>query len=197
MENKSAAPPAELTPIKAAPRMDIPWDRIVPDLQHGMSMPEAARLYQVKYDTIKQYVKRNKVVMPSRKLQHNIERNLHAAVEAAVEKIAEKWVEKGEAHRVVAFEKAHESVKKFKIKAPANFRELEAADKIARRAAGLETADTIQQTLINVNELGDGTEAPREVTEATVVESPAQAAQLTEPTQSPAPQSVQPAQSSQ
>jgi predicted DNA-binding protein YlxM (UPF0122 family) len=67
-------------------------------------------------------------------------------------KLLVNWPKRGEAHRELAYEKAHESVKKFKIRAPANFRELEAADKIARRAAGLDTAEMIQQTLVHINE---------------------------------------------
>lgn len=177
MENESTASTA-LEPIQAAPRMDIPWDKIVPELQNGLTMPEAARLYNVKYDTIKQYVKRNKILLPSRKLQHNIERHLTTVVEKAVEKVVEKWAERGEQHREAAFNIAHESLKKFKPKSPRNFRELEAADKIARRAAGLETADNVQQTLINVNESIEGFTEPREIEEATVVEAPTPTPQL-------------------
>jgi hypothetical protein len=174
-EATDPAPVAELTPTGRSPsKTDIPWDKIEHDLQHGMSMPEAARRYDVKYDTIKKHVKLNHIVIPSRQLQRNVERNLHKVVEAALEKVADKWAEKGENHRKVAFDVAHASVKKFKAKAPRNFRELEAADKIARRAAGLETADVVQQTLINVNEAIDNFDEPREVKEATVVETPHQ-----------------------
>lgn len=153
-----------------AARAPIPWDEIVLALQDGMTMPDAARRHHVKYDTIKKYVQRKHIALPSRTLQGHIEQNLNRVVTAALEKVVDKWAEKGEQHREIAFDIAHESVKKFKAKAPKSFRELEAADKIARRAAGLETADMLQQTLINVNEAIDNFEEPREATKAAVVE---------------------------
>jgi hypothetical protein len=153
----------EVMPTASA---QIPWDEIVRTLQDGMTMPDAARRYHVKYDTIKKYVQRKHIALPSRTLQGNIEQNLNRVVTAALEKVVDKWAEKGEKHREVAFDIAHESLKKFKAKAPKSFRELEAADKIARRAAGLETADAVQATLINVNEAianfdGEVREVPR------------------------------------
>lgn len=62
------------------------------------------------------------------------------------------WAKRGEDHRELGFTIAHESVKKFKPRSPKNFRELEIADRIARRNAGLETAEVIQQTLVHINE---------------------------------------------
>lgn len=62
------------------------------------------------------------------------------------------WGKSAEEHRELAFDLAHASVKKFKAKRPATFRDLEIADKMARRAAGLDNAEVIQQTLVHINE---------------------------------------------
>jgi hypothetical protein len=179
------------TDVLPAARVKIPWEEIIRDLQDGLSMPEAARRYHVLYDTVKKYVKRHHIALPSSSLQGHIEQNLNRVVTAALEKVVDKWAEKGEKHREIAFDVAHESVKKFKAKAPQNFRELEAADKIARRAAGLETAEVINQTLINLNEAIDNFVEPQEITDACVIETSPQLSAPQEAIESPkSPQEV-------
>lgn len=150
----------------------IDWKEIDKELLGGKSPAELAALYNIKVDTISRHIRRQQLAVPGQAFHKNIEQKLAVAVDKAVAKIAPtlitNWAEKGEEHRNLAFEKAHESIKKFKPKEPKSFRELEAADKVARRAAGLETADTIQQTLVNVNERIEDFD---EVVEAEVVET--------------------------
>jgi hypothetical protein len=131
--------------IVVAPKTKIPWDRIVKLVEAGLPPADAARRFDVKYDTVKKYLARKGI-------KAKTTTDLKVAVAATLDALVNDWAEKGEIHRALAFQKAHESLKMFRPKAPRNFRELEAADKVARRAAGLETADIVQQTLINVNE---------------------------------------------
>lgn len=95
----------------------------------------------------------------------------HPSGKDLIQVAAEDWNAKGEAHRKQAFEVASESMRLFKPKAPKNFRELEAADKVARRAAGLDVGENNRQTLImmheRVNQFED--EQPEEIIEAEVV----------------------------
>src|SRR5689334_12993800 len=100
-----------------------------------MTPAEASFKYGVKVDTIQKHIQRTKLPVPSQKLMRNIERRLTNVQEKVVVKAVENWLEKGEEHRKTAFDIAHESVKKFKATKPKNFKELEIADKIARRAA--------------------------------------------------------------
>ena len=79
------------------------------------------------------------------------------------------WGKSGEAHREAAFKVAHESLKKFKAIKPKSFKELDLADRIARRAAGLENDSIVQQTLVHINEAVEG-HAENQVIEASVVE---------------------------
>jgi hypothetical protein len=130
----------------------IDWEPIDKDLVAGMSTADASYKYAVKQETIQKHINRTKLAVPSQALMRNIERRLNKVGEKAVEAAVTNWLEKGEQHREAAFEIAHESVKMFTPRAPKSFRELEAADKVARRAAGLDTSDTTVQTLINVNE---------------------------------------------
>ena len=175
--------------------MAIPWDAIKIDMHAGMTMTDVARKYDVKYDTVKKYVKRHPE-MKDAELDEQLTAEAAAAnkdalaktVKSEIVKLVENWPEKAELTRAVAFEKAHESIKLFVPKAPKSFRELEAADKIARRAAGLETADVIQQTLINLNEAIDGYEVtemrpaiPAEVVESQPSEIPDASEQEHEP----------------
>ncbi len=72
-----------------------------------------------------------------------------------IEQKAINWAKRCVDHRDLAFQIAHKSVGKFKPTAPKNFRELEAADRIARRAAGLDNDEVKVQTLVHINEAGD------------------------------------------
>ena len=51
------------------------------------------------------------------------------------------------------FDKASGAIEKAKMRPPKSWKEFDLADRAARRAAGLENADIIQQTLIHINEL--------------------------------------------
>lgn len=75
------------------------------------------------------------------------------------------WGKRGDSHREAAFKVAHESLKKFKPIKPQNFKDLEIADRIARRAAGLENDSIVQQTLVHINEAVEG-HAENQVIEA-------------------------------
>lgn len=75
------------------------------------------------------------------------------------------WGKSGEAHREAAFKIAHESLKKFKATKPKSFKDLDIADRIARRAAGLENDSIVQQTLVHINEAVEG-HAENQVIEA-------------------------------
>jgi transposase len=72
-------------------------------------------------------------------------------------KMAENWVEKGESHRALVFEMAHSALQKTSKRPPKlqDWQDIERADKMARRAAGLETNDVSRKfnvSLALVNE---------------------------------------------
>ena len=54
--------------------------------------------------------------------------------------IADSWADRGEIHRALAFQMAHEGLKRAaqKCPVPKDWQEIDRADKMARRAAGLE-----------------------------------------------------------
>jgi hypothetical protein len=56
------------------------------------------------------------------------------------------------------------------MRPPKSWKEFDLADRAARRAAGLESADVVQQTLIHLNEIG--AEQPIEAELVTTLEAP-------------------------
>lgn len=142
--------------------MGIPWTKIEEAMIAGENPNDVSKKYNVPYNTIRVHCSRHKICVPTQRMIRVVSKNMEKAVQSAAEKVAKSWLEKGEEHRQDAFNVAHESLKKFQAKAPRTFRELESADRIARRAAGLETADVIQQTLVNVNEAINDFDQPQE-----------------------------------
>jgi hypothetical protein len=147
------------TTIKNSAGVLVPWEAVREAIENDqMTFAEAGDKFDIRPHTIANRAKRHlwRYSDRARKVARDNSANHKTS-----------WSEKGEEHRRIAFEKAHESVKRFQPKAPTSFRELEAADRIARRAAGLETAEVVQQTLVHVSEMIEGREA--EVFEATQV----------------------------
>lgn len=82
--------------------------------------------------------------------------NKRARDKAALE-VTKSWIEKAEEHRQRMFAMATEALNQAKLPPPKNWRDAETADKIARRAAGLEDSDG-QKTLVSIGLLRGGPE---------------------------------------
>lgn len=109
----------------------------------GGSFPEASEKFKVPVGTV-------------RSLAHRggwTKRETNPALSAmaeAVQRIAvETWAEKAEAHRQHMFNIATKALKSASVPAPRNWKDMETADKIARRAAGLDDEGG-QKTLVNI-----------------------------------------------
>lgn len=151
-----------------ATALQVPWDLIEKFCIAGGSYADAAAEFNVKVDTIRKRSARYSWPVPKAIAQAamSLPARQKKVNEAIIQQKAKSWDEKGEEHRRVAFDKAHAALAKMKPTPPKNWREAEAADKIARRAAGLDTADTVNQTLIQLNEAVN----EHDVVEADVVE---------------------------
>jgi peptidyl-tRNA hydrolase len=158
---------------KKARTKGIPWVAIQDAATaECLTIQELAARFNVGEGTIRKRVDRGKLTIIAKLIGAVQQRAAEKAAEKVIEKKADEWLEKGENHRKVAFDVAHESLKLMKAKAPRNFREAELADKIARRAAGLDTQDVVSQTLININESMAADDEPTPVIEAVVVPAP-------------------------
>ncbi len=159
---------------KRPPTRGIPWVAIQDAATNeGLTIQELATRFSVDEGTVRKRVNRGKLLLVSRIIGAVQRRAAEKAAEKIIEKKADEWLERGERHREVAFHVAHDSLKLMKPKAPRNFREAELADKIARRAAGLDVQDVVQQTLININEAMSAADEPTPVLEAVCVPVPA------------------------
>jgi hypothetical protein len=149
--------------------LPVPWDLIEKFCITGGSFAEAAAEFNVKLDTIRKRAQRYSWPLPKviAKAAAKSPARQKRVNQAIIARKAETWEEKGEAHRQVVFDKAHTALKKMKPTPPRNWREAEAADKMARRAAGLENIDSINQTLIQLNDAVN----EHDVVEANVVEA--------------------------
>jgi len=181
---------------KSPPTKGIPWVAIQDTATaECLNIQELAARFNVAEGTIRKRVNRGQLTLVVRMIGAIQKRAAEKAAENVIAKKADEWLEKGENHRKVAFDLAHDSLKLMKPKAPRNFREAELADKIARRAAGLDTQDVVSQTLININEAMSADDEPTPVIEGEIVsaasdEGATEASQIqTQPTtaQLPAP----------
>jgi hypothetical protein len=138
-------------------RVAIPWEIIERTCIAGMSFMDAAKEFGVKEDTIRKR---------ARRYNWPVARTIGKAVQKAVQnsqvvdKAAQDWLAKGNAHRTVVFDKASGAIKKANMCPPKSWKEFDLADRAARRAANLENAEIVEQSLlIHVNEAIDGFEA--------------------------------------
>jgi len=129
----------------------IDWQPIrIAVMTGGLSYEEAAKKFNVKANTIGQKAKREGwKVTDLQKAEVERAKALSWAVK-------ESWAERGESHRRTMFDLASGAISRATVQAPKNWRDLETADKIARRAAGLEDADAQGRTIVNLALLGDG-----------------------------------------
>jgi len=136
-------------------KVAIQWGIIERTCIAGMTFMDAAKEFGVKEDTIRKRARRYN--WPVSKA---IGKAVQKAVQNAevVDRTAQDWLAKGNAHRTVVFDKASGAIAKANMTPPQSWKEFDLADRAARRAAGLENAEVVQQTLIHINEPGADSE---------------------------------------
>jgi hypothetical protein len=155
-------------PRKPQQISEATWLAIEKAVVAGMGYSEAARVFGIRSPhAIIMRSRRDKWPVPSRveerarQLQDSLRRRSEAAEqrrdgnEITTETLAQSWAERGEQHRAVAFQLAHDSLKAAaKTGLPIeSWRDADLADKTARRNAGLDDSKarkvSIGMTLIN------------------------------------------------
>jgi hypothetical protein len=133
----------------------------------GLTITEVCTRYKLKYPAVYARATRGKwsVISSVKKRAKELQER-----EAELTTTAAQWAKRGETHRFLVFDKASGAIQKAKMRPPKSWKEFDLADRAARRAAGLESADVVQQTLIHLNEIG--AEEPIEAELVTTVESP-------------------------
>jgi hypothetical protein len=132
----------------------------------GLTITEVCTRYKLKYPAVYARSARGKwkVVSSIEKRAKELQKR-----DEELTTTAAQWAKRGEAHRFLVFDKASDAIKKARVRPPKSWKEFDLADRAARRAAGLEKADVVQQTLIHLNEIG--AEQPIEAELVTTVEA--------------------------
>ncbi len=132
------------------------WREIELACVAGMPFPEAEKRFGVKANTIRIYAQRHGWPTPNAVIRRTKElTKLGDPAANALEKVAASWKEKGEAHRSEVFARTRKAITESDIGPPTNWKDFEIVDKVARRSAGLENNEVVQQTLVNINEAPD------------------------------------------
>lgn len=135
--------------------LDVDWDKIKLSCVAGMSYKEAGAAYGVEEATVRQRSHREQWPVPER-----VSRVVTRVAENVViaEKMAENWAEKGEIHRALAFKVAQKAMREAEIAPPEvkDWADVERIDKMARRAAGLDTEGVTVNNSFSFGFLDDG-----------------------------------------
>ena len=130
------------------------WDAVKAACVAGIGYSEAARVFGIRSPhAIIMKSRRDRWPIPNRveqrvqALQARLQRRSEAAQErrngndATTETLAQSWTEKGEAHRALAFQLAHDSLRKAAKTGllVEDWASAERADRMARRNAGLDS----------------------------------------------------------
>lgn len=157
-------PSALEEPTEAISFQDLPEDvrwKLAQDAvcTQGMLQKDAAAKYALSYDALRQRCVRERWPLPE-KVEKLVTQASHNALLAANR--AENWSEKGELHRVLAFKVAQKAMESVSAAPPEvkDWSDVERIDKIARRAAGLDTAETTVQANVSFQMLGERFERP-------------------------------------
>lgn len=140
------------TPIQAD------WKSIQIAVCSGMEYKEASEAFGVPYEALKKRAKREQ--WPTKHAINAKMKELQAVQgnngivpfvpEAVLQaKMAESWLKKAENHRALAFDMATTALKSAKPDRLSAWQDIERADKMARRASGLDSTEG--NTAVNVN----------------------------------------------
>lgn len=136
--------------------LKLNYDVIRGEFALGMTIKELAKKHNCGENVLKQRSRREKW-MEFRPETHLVKSDNKVAphlVDAA-KNVAQTWLEKGENYRKLVFDKAAFAVENANLTPPKNWKDAEIADKIARRAAGLDNLETQINTIIGVGNLED------------------------------------------
>ena len=141
--------------------LPVDWRAIRSLVENTGDYEQASKTFGVAPGTLRQRAKREGWLSPGKVtelLKKAEARNSNATSQSLVANaIAESWAEKGENLRQLAYTKALNSLKTANLKPASNARDFEILDKVARRAAGLDTADNQVNLSFSLPGWGPGT----------------------------------------
>ena len=134
--------------------LKVNWDAIRIEFAHGESLETLAKKYEIKFGTLAARSSRERW-MELRPEGHSV-KGLQSPVLEAGKAVAKSWAERGESYRRMMFEKTSKLMEQATLAPPKNWKDADVADKMARRAAGLDNLETQVNTIIGFGSLEDG-----------------------------------------
>lgn len=139
----------------------VNWDAIRIEFAHGISIPELARKYSLSEGTLKARSAREKWIemrpeTHAKDIATGLQHGILEAAKAGAKVVGESWAERGESYRRMVFEKTSKLMEQATLAPPKNWKDADVADKMARRAAGLDNLETQVNTIIGFGSLEDG-----------------------------------------
>lgn len=139
-------------------KTDVNWPVLQVEFSHGVSIPELSRKYGVPEGTIKARSARNKwmngrpldVQKAVAKQQPVGATGLQLALEQGAKSASLSLSERGQAYSSRIFDKVSSLVEKANLPEPKNWKDAEIADRIARRASGLDKVEMSINTIIGM-----------------------------------------------
>ena len=136
--------------------LEIPWDIIRVEFSHGASLSQLADKYGVAFGTLSARSSRENW-METRPQSHiQKSQSVQSALVEAARSQGQSLAEAGQAYAARVFSKVSRLVDEANLPPLKNWRDAEVADKIARRAAGLDTADVQINTVVGIGMDTDG-----------------------------------------
>jgi len=145
--------------------LDVNWDLIRAEFSYGAQLRELAEKHGVSFGTLAARCHRE-TWMQTRPDTHA--NSLHTTLKLAAKSQGQSLAEAGQAYAARTFSKFSKLVDQAKLPPPKSYKDVEVADKIARRSAGLENIETQINTVIGIGDMtGDPDFGP--VLEAEIV----------------------------
>lgn len=131
--------------------LDVDWAAIERACTAGMSFQEAERVFGIPSDTIYKRSVRKAWIVPTKieKIVREVSER-EKTMQIVGNTVGQTWAERGEAHRRMVFEKAYGGLTSAQLPTPKSWKDAEIADKMARRAAGLDNAETQVNNMFHI-----------------------------------------------
>lgn len=135
--------------------MKVDWETVKLACVAGMTYFEASKHFGIKKNTINAYSLRHAWPTPPRIHAARLKR-LDSQGIAVTNALLDTWANRGEIHRNTIYSMASKAITGAKMQTVKSWKDAEIADKMARRAAGLDCGDTpnANQTIVNIDFLG-------------------------------------------
>lgn len=127
--------------------LDVNWDVIRVEFAHGVKLEDLATKYGIKFGTLAARSSREGWMQTRPETHAN---PLHSALTEGAKTQGMSLQEAGQAYAARMFKKVSALAEAANLPAPRSYKDLELADKVARRAAGLENVETQVNTIIGV-----------------------------------------------